>query len=140
MRSTSRSLDLDSYGQAAAALCALHCALMPLALGLLPTAAAESVEHAPAHALLLGLSVVLALAGLGPALRRHRDVRVAALALLGVGALVVAALAHEALGETFETAGTLLGGLLLTAAHRRNRALRHTHLDVGGAAAGQPGA
>ena len=138
MPPASRPLDLDALGQAAAALCAVHCALTPLALGLLPAAAAEASEHAPAHALLLGLALVLAVAGLGPALRRHRDRRVALLGAGGALVLVAAALGHAALGDAFETAATLLGGLLLSAAHRRNRALRHRHLDAGAPAAGQP--
>ena len=114
---------LDTAGTAAALACAVHCALMPLALTLLPLAglgflADEAVEWA-----LVGLSAVLGVTSLCLGYRAHRSRR--ALALLGAGLALLAAgrIAEEGEGEPWGAPLVVAAGLTVAAAHVVNRRL-----------------
>lgn len=115
----------DRAGVVLSGLCAVHCLLTPLALAALPLWPVASGAHAwlhPVFAVLLVPVTLFALRG------RRRGSRTTVL-LLSFGLLVVllATLAHDALGRTSETAAILLGSGLLIAGHIRNARHREVH-------------
>lgn len=114
----------DGVGQLLSALCIVHCILLPVVLGLLPVAVAGVLAHESVHRWLLALVATSALASFVPGWRRHRRTSAAGLAVLG-GALLVggAFLVPEDATGPWETGLTLAGGLVMAAAHGRNRSL-----------------
>jgi uncharacterized membrane protein (UPF0136 family) len=112
---------LDRLGVAASCSCALHCALTPLVVGVLPLAglslfADERVEWA-----LLGLSVGLGAVSLLPGyFSRHRRVRAVALFAAGLCLIVAARVLLEE-GSRLEIPSVVVGALLIAAAHLVNR-------------------
>jgi hypothetical protein len=118
-----KNMDMDTAGTAASLLCAIHCALMPLVVTLLPLVglgflASEGVEWT-----LLALSAVLGCTSLCFGYRTHR--RRTALAVLATG------LALLAMGRLCEERGidhqglalVVLGGSTVAASHILNRRL-----------------
>lgn len=120
----------DSLGQVLSALCIAHCVALPLALGFLPTVAAEFLEGEAVHQGLIVFVVVTAVGAFLPGFRLHRRGAVLGLATVALALLVAAAfLLPEEGGELLEVAETGLtlgGGLLMAVAHWRNRTLRRT--------------
>lgn len=115
----------DSVGQSLSALCAAHCVLLPLVLGLLPLAAAEALEGEAVHHGLLALVVMGALAAFIPGWRLHRHASVLALAVLGLALLSAGAFAlPEDTPGPWEPVLTVAGSGVMLLAHGRNRALR----------------
>ena len=112
---------LDLPGALLAGACAVHCAALPFLAGSLAAwgvswMASESVGHA-----VLLISLLLVMASLVPAYRRHREW----LPLLLVLSALPAFVAAEAFAlPTFPTAlCSALGGGLVAMAHLRNRSL-----------------
>jgi hypothetical protein len=115
---------IDRVGQVLSFACAVHCALMPLVLGLLPLAAARAAGS---------LNLVLAPLILGTALvafvrghRRHRSLLPGSLAVAGC-VLLLAGLAVPS--ETLETVLTICASAFLVIAHARNHTLCHRCCD-----------
>lgn len=107
---------LDAVGIALSVLCLLHYLALPLlATGALAWVASEGVHTALCFAL---AAVVLLVAV--PGYRRHRQAVVPALLVAGVGVLLSAVLAGEALGEAGEPALTAFGSVLLVVGHVLN--------------------
>lgn len=110
---------IDRLGAAASFLCAVHCALLPFALVLLPTLAASVFASHEVEQLFVVAASLLGLFSLGMGFRRHRDLRAfaifvpAALLLLG-GTLLLpeTGFPHAAL--------VVSGGSLLAFAHLSN--------------------
>jgi hypothetical protein len=99
----------ERVGRFLALGCAVHCALTPLLLSVLPVAAAAAGLAAGLEPLLVGASLALAAATLTLGWRRHHRVR--PLLLFAAGALLAVAglLWHEAaLGPGLTAAGLLL--------------------------------
>ena len=111
---------IDRLGQALSLACAVHCALVPLVLTLLPLAAARAAE---AFDFVLAAFVLgSALVAFVPAYRRHRSLLPASLAIGGC-LLLLGALAARS--EARETLLAVAASALLVVAHARNRALCH---------------
>ncbi len=120
---------LDRIGAAGSLLCAIHCALLPLAIAILPSLGiavwlGDGFETGfVAFASLFGLSV------LAWSYRRHRAMRALGLLLPGLAALWVAvlypplhhAVVPHAMVMTF-------GGTLVGLAHVANLRLNHGHV------------
>ncbi len=128
MLSTARpAAPWDGLGQVLSALCIAHCVVLPLVLGLLPAAIAELLEGEAVHQGLIAFVALTALTAFLPGYRLHRRGSVAGLAAVALTLLVAAAfLLPEGEGgliEAAETGLTLGGGVLMAAAHWRNRAL-----------------
>lgn len=114
----------DTIGQVLSAVCAVHCVSTPLVLSMAPAAASV---FGGAHPVLLVLVVVVGLWAFVPGYRCHRSARVIGLAVGGVIALGVAALAFEG-NLLAETGVSLLGATLMMSAHWLNRRLlREVH-------------
>ena len=122
---------LDRAGYAASGLCAVHCALVPLAFALLPslTLALLSLRD-PQHALAIGLlrfarfeawtiatAVVFAIVASVVAWRRYRTRR--GLVCAAVGAMLLAASLATTPPWT-HAAFAVAGGVALCLAHRAN--------------------
>ena len=120
---------LDRIGAAGSLLCAIHCALLPLAIAILPSLGiavwlGDGFETGfVAFASLFGLAV------LAWSYRRHRAIRALGLLLPGLAALWVAvlypplhhAVVPHAMVMTF-------GGTLVGLAHVANLRLNHGHV------------
>jgi hypothetical protein len=117
----------DGLGQVLSTLCIAHCLALPLVLGLLPAAAAEILEGEAVHQGLIAFVAFTAVVAFLPGYRVHRRGSVVGLAAVALILLVSAAflLPEEGGGllEGAETSLTLGGGVLMAAAHWRNRAL-----------------
>ena len=118
---------IDSAGAFASTLCIMHC-FATAALGFLLPAFGLSLFGSEAlHRALAGIVIAVALLAFVPGFRLHRDVSVAAPALIGFASLILAQFLGEAVGELGEAALTILGGGVLIAAHVRNRRLCKVH-------------
>jgi hypothetical protein len=114
---------LDGAGATASLVCAVHCALMPVAVSLLPLAglawlADETVERA-----LVAASVSLGILSLCMGYRLHRSRRLAGWMAVGVGMLAVGRIAEEQEAGASAVALVVCGGLVLTASQLFNRRL-----------------
>ena len=118
----------DRVGAAASFLCAVHCALLPFVLALLPfIGLAFLADHRFERGFVLFACVLAALA-LGRGYRRHADPLPLLLAAPGVTLLVLGVIFLD--GHTLIVHSVLVafGGLLLAAAHFVNlRIDRHIH-------------
>src|SRR4028119_2491228 len=108
---------LDNAGMMASLLCAAHCALLPIAVTLLPLIGLGFLAHETAEWVLLGLAALLGISSLCLGFRQHRSRRAmvvlsAGLALLASGHMVE----HLEVGEV-GVALVVVGGLTVAAAH-----------------------
>lgn len=118
----------DLAGMAASGLCLVHCLAAPLAgpalAAALPVLGLTAGEegHDGVHAALLAAIALPVLLSLLPGYLRHRDNVVLALGVAGLGSFVAALCVLGPLfGHALETAGAVLSGVLLMAAHFLNR-------------------
>lgn len=111
---------LDRLGVFLSSACALHCFLMPFALGFLVMNGVEWFASELMELALVGTALVVGLTSLVPSYVRHRNPL--ALILFGAGLLVIAA-SHLASHDHTPLTGLLMafGGGLVAAAHYRNR-------------------
>lgn len=109
---------VSNLGVAASALCAVHCAALPLIAGA-SCCVQDSALHSPVvESSLVGVAALIGYATLIPAFRHHR--RPLPLGLLTAGlALMVAA--HNLVPEGLSLPAALGGSLLLIAAQLVNR-------------------
>lgn len=121
---------LDRLGATGSLLCAIHCALLPIAIAALP---AIGVTAWGSHQLELAFVVfatLLGLISLAMGYRRHRAVR--ALSLLVPGLLVLwAAVLYAPLHEPRSVVHAIamtFGGTLVGLAHLANLRLNHGHV------------
>ena len=120
---------LDRLGATGSLVCAVHCALLPLVIALLPslgiaTWLGEDFERGfIVFATLLGLFTLIW------GYRRHRAVRALGMLVAGLGALWLGVLfdpLHEAV--VAHAAVMTLGGTLVGLAHLANLRLSHLHV------------
>ena len=119
----------DSLGSAAAIVCAVHCALLPFVLAILPALGLGVFASTQWELPYVAFATVLALASLWQGFRKHRVYR--ALAFLVPGLVAVwAGLLVPALHEhVVRHAVTMtFGGTLVAVAHLVNLRLSHGHV------------
>lgn len=129
---------IDRFGATASLLCALHCALLPLLLALLPAMGLGFLADHRFERAFVVFSVSLALLSLGFGFRRHR--RLAAFLFMAPGVVLLA------IGSVIdpEHTGSMhailvsLGGFLIVAAHVSNLRLAHGHDHGDGCRCGLP--
>lgn len=129
-------IKISQAGSMISLICAIHCALTPLALLALPLLAAHygggiegvlSPLFGPmAEWLFLGLILVFAGFGVLVTFPLHRDIRPAVLTTVGLLTLLVVRMWVEE-GATLETVGKLVGASLIVWAGFLNRSLCHCH-------------
>lgn len=123
---TSTQIDLDKAGATASLACAVHCALMPLVVTLLPLVGLSILADERTEWALLALSAVLASSSLGLGYREHRRRQALLVLSLGLTALVTGRILEESHFETAGVIGVVLGGCTVAAAHFINRRLCQT--------------
>ena len=110
---------VDRIGTYLSFACAIHCALTPLAVALLPFLALKSASHEIIHKGVILVSVILAVGGFCWGVRRHKDWRL--LLLIGSGIVL---LAFSQFGSYVHAEMVASGGALcLAASHWINRQL-----------------
>lgn len=119
----------DRIGFAASFLCAVHCALLPLALGVLPALGLNVSGWIDFDQAFVVFATVLGLTTMTVGYRRHRTFRAWALLLPGLALVWLGAfsLLHD--HGLLHAVIMVVGGLLLAGAHLLN--LRLTHARPG---------
>jgi hypothetical protein len=114
---------LDWLGAAASLACAVHCAAMPLLIGLLPLVGLGFLAEEPAELALVGLSIGVGSLSLIPSYaRKHRHWRPLLLFAFGASLIIIVRLFAEE-GSRLEAPVMALGALLIACAHMINRRL-----------------
>ena len=111
---------LDRIGVVASSLCAVHCALTPFAIGLLPLLGLSLLADERTEWAFVGVSVAVGFSSLLPAyFRRHRRARPLIFFTSGLSLIFIA---HFLLEENLrlEIPAVLLGALLVITSHLLN--------------------
>lgn len=107
---------LDGAAVGLSSLCLLHCLALPLVVAGVPFLAQYAESHL--HYQLLLAVIPLSVIALGLGYRRHHNWRVVAAGALGMTLLVIGAtVAHTQLGIAADRFFTVVGSLVLAAAH-----------------------
>lgn len=110
---------LDHVGTYLSFACAIHCALTPLAVALLPFLAFESASQEIIHKCVILVSVILAIGGFCWGVRRHRAWHLLYLVGSGIALLAFSQFGSYAHAEMIAA----VGALCLAASHWINRQL-----------------
>jgi MerC mercury resistance protein len=114
---------LDRTGAVVSLACAIHCALMPIALGLLAVLGTQWMASSVLEWSIVGLSAALGLFSLVPSYRnKHREPRCLIFFLSGLGLILIARLLLFS-NIKFEIPTVVCGGVLIAVAHIVNRRL-----------------
>jgi hypothetical protein len=126
-QASAKSTDwLDGVAVGLSGLCLAHCLALPLVAGMLPMLLPFAEGHLHAQMLMLVLPLSVVAIGIGVA--RHRNLRVAWGAAIGLILLVIGAtVAHEQLGLIADRVFTVSGAIVLAAAHLYNGLLARRH-------------
>ena len=120
-----KTTQLDLLGAAASFLCAIHCATMPLIIGLLPLAGLSFLAGESAEWLFTLCSLTIGFFSFWPSyLHKHKKLLPLSLLLVGACFLVAARLWFED-APFLEISFAVLGALLLISAHLINRHFSH---------------
>ena len=115
---------LDRVGATASFLCAIHCALMPLVVTLLPLAGLAFLADERVEWALITLSAVLGVSSICLGYRRHRSRWALIVLSVGLALLVLGRIIHESSAEGILGVALLVaGGLVIAASHVINRRL-----------------
>lgn len=118
----------DRLGMVASTLCAVHCALLPLLIALLPSLGFGLAGRADLDQAFVLFASLLALTTLSQGYRRHRTFRAWWFLLPGVALLWGGAYTSLHSHGLLHTSLMVAGGLLLGAAHWMNLRLSHASL------------
>lgn len=120
---------LDRIGQKASLICAIHCAIMPIILVLMPFLATSFIVTTQLEWLLFGVSALLALFSVCWGARKHKSKMIFALLSVALLLIVAGLVSHGGHGEIvhqhfgWQSVLMTAGGLLLAAVHFINRRL-----------------
>lgn len=121
----------DRIGAAASFLCAIHCALLPFVLALLPLIGLEFLASHSFERGFVMFACALALFSLVRGYRRHRLSQPLAFALPGLTLLLLGVTVAEGYSIVVHSVLVTLGGLLVAFSHflnlRADRLLDHVH-------------
>ncbi len=117
---------LDRIGAGGSLLCAVHCAVGPLLLAVLPTTGIGLLWSEGFEAVFTVFASLLGLTSLWIGYRRHRSLRAWPFLLAGLALLWAEQVFPELHGQTWTHAiGMTLGGSLVAAGHLVNLRLGH---------------
>jgi len=118
----------DSFGAFAAFLCAVHCALLPFVLAILPTLGLGLFASHGFEFLYAAFATALALTSLVQGYRRHRIVRALSFAVPGLLTVWTGVLLPAIHDDVVVHAVVMTcGGTLIAMAHLINLKLTHNH-------------
>ena len=109
----------DTLGITSSGTCIIHCLYAPVSLILIPIFGISILDVAIFHEAILYFILPSALVAITMGCRKHKDYRVALLAVIGITILLYATLYHESLQGILELI-TLTGGLFLIISHFTN--------------------
>ena len=118
---------VDRVGAAASLLCAVHCALLPFVLALLPLIGLEFLAGHVFERVFVACAATLACLSLLVAYRRHRKPQALYLMVPGIVLLVLGISIDLDVHVTMHTASVVTGGVLVACAHVTNLVLAHRH-------------
>ncbi len=120
---------LDRLGAFGSLLCAIHCALLPLLIAVLPSLGVAAWLGTDFETAFVLFASALGLFSLAWGYRRHRAVRALSLLIPGLVALWVGVL-YQPLHETLVPHAIVMtfGGTLVGLAHMANLRLNHGHI------------
>jgi len=127
----------DRVGFAASFLCAVHCALLPILLGVLPALGLKLGGWLDFDLAFVVFASVLGLATISMGWRRHRVVHGWLALLPGLALLWIGVLSHLHDSPAHAIMMTT-GGLLLAGAHFINMRLTHAHTHACGCVPANP--
>lgn len=112
---------LDRFSIGLSALCLLHCLAIPLLISITPVVATFAFADESFHIALIALVVPSSALALGLGCRKHRDLGIVGIGLIGLVILCMAAFSEVlGLGEIGETVLTVFGALVVASAHLIN--------------------
>ncbi len=114
-------------GATASLLCAVHCALLPFVLALLPLVGLGFLAGHAFERVFVACAAALASASIVTAYRRHRRPQALFLMLPGIALLVFGIVVNIDVHVVFHTVAVVCGGVLVAGAHVTNLALAHRH-------------
>jgi len=117
----------DRIGFAASFLCALHCALLPVLLALIPLLGAQLAGMEGMDTVFVAFVSVLGITTMTLGWRRHREWHAILLLLAGLVLLWTDSVAHLHEHTVLHAVVMTLGGLSVAAAHFLNLRLTHAH-------------
>lgn len=118
----------DRIGATASFVCAVHCALLPLVIAVLPAIGLGVLANHEFERAFIAFAAVLAIVSLATGFRRHRRFRAFWFLLPGV-ALMLAGLATDfEASPSLHAALVSIGGTLVALSHLANLRLAHRHV------------
>lgn len=117
----------DRVGATASFLCAVHCALLPFVLALLPLVGLEFLAGHAFERIFVACAAALAAGSLLVGYRRHRRPHALFLMLPGVALLLFGVAINIDVQVALHTAAVVCGGVLVASAHVTNLVLTHRH-------------
>jgi hypothetical protein len=118
---------VDRVGAIAAMLCAVHCALLPFVLALLPLIGLEFLAGHAFERIFVACAAALACASIFNAYRRHRRPQALFLMLPGIVLLTIGIVVDLDVHVVIHTTSVVAGGVLVASAHVANLVLAHRY-------------
>jgi len=118
---------VDRVGATASLLCAVHCALLPFVLALLPLIGLEFLAGHTFERIFVACAAMLASASILVAYRRHRRPHALFLMVPGIVLLLFGVAINLDVHVLVHTASVVTGGVLVASAHVTNLVLAHKH-------------
>lgn len=118
---------VDRIGATASMLCAVHCALLPFVLGVLPLIGLGFLAGHTFERIFVACAAVLAAGSIFLGYRRHRRPQALFLMLPGIALLVLGIVVDIDLHLVVHTVTVVCGGVLVASAHATNLVLAHRH-------------
>lgn len=121
------SVLVDRVGATASFLCAVHCALLPFVLALLPLIGLEFLAGHTFERIFVACAALLATGSIAMGYRRHRRPHALFLMLPGIALLVFGVAVNIDVHVALHTLAVVCGGVLVASAHVTNLVLAHRH-------------
>ena len=121
---------VDRVGATASLLCAVHCALLPFVLAVLPLIGLEFLAGHTFERIFVACAALLASASILFAYRRHRRPHALFLMVPGIALLLFGIAIDLDAHVLVHTASVVTGGVLVASAHVTNLVLAHRHTAV----------
>lgn len=117
----------DRFGATASFLCALHCALLPAVIALLPALGLGFLADHAFERVFVIFSVALAVTSLFFGFRRHQRLAAFLFMIPGVVLLIIGVAIAGDHGNVTHAALVSVGGVLVMCSHIANLRLAHNH-------------
>lgn len=118
----------DRIGATASFVCAVHCALLPLVIALLPAIGLGVLANHAFEQGFIAFAVLLAMFSLVTGYRRHRRFRAFGFLLPGIALLLAGLAVDFDARPTLHAVMVSVGGTLVALSHLANLRLAHRHV------------